>query len=132
MSPDIMEFKIDTKESYSIISPTATHIDASMAGAIETHCQSLADNGSNNYLIDLLACQGGDEQGFEALARLHEKCYSEGRSLVFTNINNGLFKQMREAQMDGALNIAPTEIEGIDIIHMEILERDLLGEEGLA
>jgi hypothetical protein len=35
----------------------------------------------------------------------------------------------KEAQLDGAINIAPTEVEGIDIISMEIIERELFDEE---
>ena len=125
-----MEFKIDTKDNYSRISTTATHIDANMAATLEARCQSLADNGSNNFLVVLSSCQSGEESGFEALAAFHENCYSEGRSLVFTNVGPEVMDAMDEAQLTGALNIAPTEQEGIDIIHMEILERDLMDEEG--
>ena len=124
-----MEFKIDTRDSYVRIAPLGGHLSVNMAAMLEERATSLADNGSENFLIDLSACQTADGAAFEALATWHETCYSEGRSLVFTGLSDKVLRIARDAQMDGAINIAPTEIEGIDLISMEILERDLFNEE---
>ena len=124
-----MEFKIDTRDTYVRIAPIGEHLSVNMAAMLEERAAQLADTGSLNFLIDLSACQTADEAAFEALATWHESCYSEGRSLVFTSLQPEVLQTAREAQMDGAINIAPTEIEAIDIISMEILERDLFNEE---
>jgi hypothetical protein len=60
---------------------------------------------------------------------MHEDSYSNSRSLVFTGIQSEVMKAMKEEELDLSLNIAPKMIEAVDIISMEILERDLLGEE---
>jgi anti-anti-sigma regulatory factor len=124
-----MEFKIDTRDTYVRIAPLGEHLGVNMAAMLEERAAQLADTGSANFLIDLSACQTGDEPAFEALATWHETSYSEGRSLVFTSLQPEVLQAAKDAQMDGAINIAPTEIEGIDIISMEILERDLFDEE---
>lgn len=124
-----MEFKIDTRESYTRIGSSAEHLDANMAAALEEKAAQLADSGSQNYLVDLSSCQSAEEAGFEALANWHEAAYSDRQSLVFFGLAQEVLAIAREAQLDGAINIAPTEIEGIDIISMEILERDLFDEE---
>ncbi|MEO6834267.1 MAG: STAS domain-containing protein [Chitinophagaceae bacterium] len=124
-----MDFKIDTTDTYVHIGVPAAALDEIMAAALEERVGQLTYYGSNNFLIDLSACQSADENGFEALATWHEQLYSEGRSLVFTGLQPGVLAVAKEAQLDGALNIAPTEIEAVDIISMEILERDLFGEE---
>lgn len=124
-----MEFKIDTRETYTRIGSAGEHLGANMAATLEERATQLTDNGSQNILIDLSSCQTADEAGFEALATWHETSYSEGNSLVFFGLQPDVLKVAREAQLDGAINIAPTEIEGIDIISMEILERDLFDEE---
>lgn len=124
-----MEFKIDTRESYTRIGSAGEHLDANMAATLEEKASRLTDSGSHNFLIDLSSCQTAEESGFEALANWHESSYSEGRSLVFTGLSAEVLRVAREAQLEGAINIAPTEIEGIDIISMEILERDLFDEE---
>jgi anti-anti-sigma regulatory factor len=124
-----MEFKIDTRETYVRIGPLGGHLSVNMAAMLEERAAQLADSGSPNFLIDLSACQTAEEAAFEALASWHESCYSDGRSLVFYGFQADVLAVAREAQMDGAINIAPTEIEAIDIISMEILERDLFDEE---
>jgi anti-anti-sigma regulatory factor len=124
-----MEFKIDTRDTYVLIAPIGEHLSVNMAAMLEERAAQLADNGPGNALIDLQACHTADEPAIEALATWHETSYSEGRSLVFTGIQPGVMEVIKEAQLDGAINIAPTEIEGIDIISMEIIERELFDEE---
>jgi anti-anti-sigma regulatory factor len=124
-----MEFKIDTRDTYVRIAPQGGHLSVNMSAMLEERAAQLADTGSPNFLIDLSACQTADEAAFESLATWHETSYSEGRSLVFTGLQPDVLNAARDAQMDGAINIAPTEIEAIDIISMEILERDLFDEE---
>jgi anti-anti-sigma regulatory factor len=124
-----MEFKIDTRDTYVRIAPLGGHLNVNMAAMLEERAAQLADTGSPNFLIDLSACQTADEAAFEALATWHENSYSEGRSLVFTGLQDAVLDVAKEAQMDGAINISPTEIEAIDIISMEILERELFNEE---
>jgi anti-anti-sigma regulatory factor len=125
-----MEFKIDTRDNYVLIETLGDHLSVNMAAMLEERASKLADTGSQNFLIDLESCQTADGAAFEALAVWHENCYSEGRSLVFTGMQRPVLAAVKEAQMDGAINIAPTEQEAIDIINMEILERDLFNEEG--
>lgn len=124
-----MEFKIDTSENYARIAPLGTNLNAIMAAAIEEHATQLAENGIPNYMIVLSACQTAENAAFESFAKWHEQCYSEGRSLVFTGLQEPVRRQLRQLELDDALNITPTEIEALDIINMEILERDLFSEE---
>jgi len=60
---------------------------------------------------------------------LHEACYNEDQSLVFTGIQPAVLGAMQQKEIDLAVNIAPTEVEAVDIISMEILERDLFNED---
>lgn len=124
-----MEFKIDTRDTYVRIAPIGEHLSVNMAAMLEERATQLAESGPGNALIDLSACQTADEAVFEALANWHETAYSEGRSLVFTGLSSAVMDVAKESQMESAINIAPTEVEGIDIISMEILERELFDEE---
>ncbi len=124
-----MEFKIDTRDTYVRIAATGSHLSVNMAAALEERASQLAESGSGNALIDLSACQTADAAAFEHLATWHENSYAEGRSLVFTGLTDAVREVASESQMDGAINIAPTEVEAIDIIAMEIIERELFDEE---
>ena len=121
-----MEFKIDTKGNYTRIMPVGSNLNAEMADNLLEQCTTLAEQGSQNYLIDLSACQTAEPTAFEGLAALHEMCYGNSQSVVFTAYNDTIKAATKAAGIDDMLNMAPTDAEAIDIISMEVLERDLM------
>jgi anti-anti-sigma regulatory factor len=124
-----MEFKIDTKETYTIITPNTACLDANLTAALSQKCAELAKNGSINYIIDLQHCITADSTSFGDLLQMHEDCYNNSCSLVFTAAQDKVFQALKDKEIDLSLNIVPKMIEAIDIISMEILERDLFSEE---
>lgn len=124
-----MEFKIDTKSSYILITPATGALNANLTVALREKARELTENGRNNFIIDLSNCSLADASAFPGLAEMHEDCYSNEQSLVFTHVQAPVLQTMKAEEIDTALNIAPTMIEAVDIVSMEILERDLFGEE---
>ncbi len=124
-----MEFKIDTKDSFTIIMPVNNRIDAKLTGALREKCAELAQKGANNFIIDLKDCGEMDGNSIEDLVTLHEECYANEQSLVYTGINKQGITVLKEQETDMLINLAPTMKEAVDIISMEILERDLFREE---
>jgi anti-anti-sigma regulatory factor len=123
-----MEFKIDTKSSYILITPVSNRLDANLSAALRQKCRELTENGRTSFIVDLHNCLDSDSSSLAGLTELHEECYSNEQSLVFTNIQTNVLQDLKRHEADTAINIAPTMIEAIDIVSMEILERDLLGE----
>jgi len=124
-----MEFKIDTKPAYTVILPLAPAFDANLSAALAEKCRELAETGSANFLIDLANCTGADVSSPGILLQLHEQCYSRGQSLVLTGLNDNVLRSFRAQGLDEVLHVAPTTAEAVDMISMEILERDILGED---
>ena len=124
-----MEFKIDTKPSYSIITPAYNVLDANLTGALRQKWEELAQSGSHNVIVDLSACSSADESALESVLTLHQDCYSSDLSLVFTNVSGDVLSVLKKKELHHTINLAPTLIEAVDIISMEILERDLFNEE---
>ena len=124
-----MEFKIDTKPTYVHITPISNMLDANLTEAITQKCTELAENGSENYIIDLHNCLEADIASPDGLEALHVNCYENNRSLVFTGLTETVSDAIKRQNLDNIINITPTLIEAIDIISMEILERDLFNEE---
>lgn len=124
-----MEFKIDTKTAYTLISPVSGMLDANLSAGLLLQCTELAEKGSQNFIINFEHATTADNKAFESLLSLHEQCYENGRSLVFTGITDEVLQQMKQTQVHLSLNIAPTLQEAVDIVSMEILERDLFNEE---
>ena len=124
-----MDFKIDTKDSFTTIMPQETEISAKMTGALVVKMEEMRQSGSKNFIIDLQQCLELDENVLQELIAMHEESYGQEQSLVFTNIKDKVLSVLKKNETDLLLNIAPTMIEAIDIVNMEILERELLGEE---
>lgn len=125
-----MQFKFDTKPTYTIVTPLADVLDDNLTGALLATLQQTPDEKATNYIIDLQNCVKADNTSRGELLRLHEWCYEHKSSLVIT----GVLPATKEALVDDtgedtALNIAPSMEEAIDIISMEILERDLMAED---
>ncbi len=124
-----MDFKIDTKDTFTLIKPLAGTINAKMADELGQKIAEMRQSGSNNFIIDLNGCPHIEHSGIAHWLALHEDCYSLGQSFVLTGIQEPVYIAMKAVDEDRMLNIAPRMDEAIDIVSMEILERDLLSEE---
>jgi anti-anti-sigma regulatory factor len=125
----IMDFKIDTRATYSIILLPNQPFDAIMAGKLLNTIRRLRQDGSENFILDFQLVHKLEYSAIEPLLMLHEQSYGSESSLVLTGLQSEVWDTLQEDDTDLHLNIAPTMQEAIDIINMEILERDILGEE---
>jgi anti-anti-sigma regulatory factor len=121
-----MEFKIDTRDTYTLLTPSAPHLDANMAAALQEKLHTLADEGQTAFVIDLMNATSADGAAFEVFVSQHEEAYEANRSLVFTGVVDGLLQQMKQERVHLTLNLTPTLEEAVDIVNMEALERELL------
>ncbi len=125
----LMDFKIDTKDTFTIITPLNEVIDAKMTGALGAKCEEMRQSGSNNFIIDLENCKTIDKTCVSELIALQGVSYDMDLSFVYTKANDEITKAIRDEDEDFIINLAPRMDEAIDIISMEILERDLFNEE---
>jgi anti-sigma B factor antagonist len=124
-----MEFKIDTKDAFCTIIPVVDKISAKLTGALGKKCADLRQSGSKNFIIDFQHAAEIDETAIKELVTMHEDSYSRNESLVFTGIHKEVMIMLKKDEADLLINIAPRMDEAIDIISMEILERDIFSEE---
>lgn len=124
-----MEFKFDTKTTYTVITPLADVLDNNLTGKLSELTKADYDNDSHNFIIDLQQCTSADNTSLGELLAVHDDCYASQRSLVLTGVQPGVLQLLQNNDNAERLNIAPTMQEAVDIISMEILERDLLSEE---
>jgi anti-anti-sigma regulatory factor len=124
-----MEFKIDAKDNYTLITPESAILDANVSDLLAAKCKILYENGSENFIVDLSNCKTANMDAFESLISFTADMYEMEHSFVFTNLNAELLRKVKDADAIDRLNYAPTFIEAVDIINMEILERDLFREE---
>ena len=124
-----MEFKIDTKDTFTTIMPLEKEINAKLTGELQVQVEKMRQSGSNNFIVNLQQCTEIDLSALLGLIGLHEESYGLAQSLVFTGMNDIIIAFLKKEETDLLINLAPTMKEAIDIVSMEILERELLGEE---
>lgn len=128
-----MKFKIDTNPSYTRILPEDGPVNATMAALLTQKCQEIQNDGPRNLIVDFSQLPDNAASDAEALfaawAQLHEMQYEKGHSLILTGFQPLLLAQIKRAELHHMLNITPTLIEAIDMVNMEMLERDLFNEE---
>jgi len=124
-----MQFKIDAKDKYTVITPESGTADANMSEALAQTCAKMTEKGSRNFIIDLQHCQSATDDALQQLAQTGADLYEQGISFVLAQVSNSLLQQIKNNDLLDALNHAPTLQEAIDIVNMEILERDLFNEE---
>lgn len=123
-----MEFKIDTKAIYTLITPQSEVLNEIMAEALCHKVKELFKDGSRNFIINLASCNSAKMDSGTALLELHQLIYNNEGSLVFTELQDPVMQSMKKEQLHLSLNITPTFLEATDIISMEVLERDLFNE----
>jgi len=124
-----MEFKIDTKDTFATIMPLEQEISAKLTGELWGKLEEMWQSGSKNFIVDLQPCVEIEKTAVKDLVGLHELSYGQGQSLVWTGMCDKILHGLKEAEADQLLNIAPTMAEAVDIVSMEILERELMSEE---
>jgi len=123
-----MKYNIDTKENFDIITPINDLFDQNLAEEIQQFLSaSILKNRS--AIIDFSSIQSIENNLNQTIIDWHHKMYDSNLSFALCEMNDEVKKSMQENDEFDILNITPKQIEAIDIVAMEGLERELLGDE---
>ena len=123
-----MKYKIDTRENFDIITPLYADFDTILAEQFNELVDDSRVNG-RSLLIDLMNVNDMDASAWQKMETLHHEMYNDNLSLIICHVHSPSKKIIAELELEHVLNITPTMEEAIDLISMEGLERELLGEE---
>jgi len=121
-----MNFKIDTKEKFTVITPEMDLLDANIAGELwKTATMRLAEP-PRNVIINLRNVKKANEDAINDLVRLQQHFYDNRASFVICEVAKGLMPFFESEDLPDVLNITPTESEAWDIVQMDEIERELM------
>jgi anti-anti-sigma regulatory factor len=123
-----MEFKIDTKEKILVIQPQISSLDANLADAFVKEITERPELEGRNLILDMILVSNTDEAGLQAILTVYNQQYDSSMSCALTGLNSDLLQKIKVAD-ENVVNLAPTMLEAIDLVMMEDLERELLGDE---
>ena len=124
-----MEVKTDTKEKFHVIRVETSSLSANMAAALNRQLLELLKDNIKNVVVNLSRMANIEEEAAETLVRTQQKFYEAEASFVICELQKNVEAFLDEKELLELMNVTPTESEAYDIVQMEEIERDLLGED---
>ena len=124
-----MLVKIDTREKFHVITLNSTNIAANMTAELKDSLHAQLKTPVKNVVMNLSNIQSVEPAAAEVLANLQQYFYENNASFVFCEIQKPVEDFLESHELLEFLNTTPTESEAWDIVQMEEIERELLGDE---
>jgi anti-anti-sigma factor len=124
-----MQLKIDTKEHFSILRPLVTHIDDNMADELAALCLTYLDKNIKNVILNLNQISLIGAKATIIIIKLQQSFYKRNASFLICELKPNIREIIEKSGFSESFNYAPTESEASDIIQMEEIERELMGNE---
>ena len=123
-----MNVKIDTKERFSAITLQETKLSANMTEELGDLLLPYLQKDIPHLVLNMTNIQTIDDVAGEKVASLQQQFYENNCSFLICSIQKNVEQKLDELGLLEEMNITPTESEAWDIVQMEEIERELLGE----
>ena len=120
-----MNFTIEEKDKYTLVTSNAEKLDTTCAPELKSELVYLNKTGVKNMVIDLAKTRYCDSSGLSALLVANRLCKSVDGMFVLTGMQEPVLKLVQISQLESVLTIAPTLSEGVDLLYMQVIEKDI-------
>jgi anti-anti-sigma factor len=124
-----MNVKFDTKEKFHVITPQEHSLSVNMTEEMRSLLLSCLEKPEKNVVLSLKEVAELDEETATMLAELQQEFYDNKASFVICELKPNVEQWLDEKELLEVMNVTPTESEAWDIVQMEEIERELLGDE---
>ena len=124
-----MNVKIDTKEKFTVITPQDAHLTAIMTEDITADLLPYLQKDIPHIILNMSSVEKIDDKAGEIIASLQQEFYENNCSFVICALQPEVESHLDKLEILEVLNVTPTESEAWDILQMEEIERELLGDE---
>jgi len=121
-----MEFKIDTREKFTTITPLQENIPANITGEIEDVCRNILDGEIKNVILNFKNVQTLELPVAKSLVEIRMLFFEQNASFVICEMQKEIQQFFEKNDLLEPLNITPTESEAWDMVQMEEIEREYL------
>lgn len=121
-----MNFKIDTKEKFTVITPQVPELTANLTEELTQISGDCLQSDIKNVVVNLKNVDSIDETAATNLQTLQQSFYENNNSFVICEMRSAVQKTLEQLELFESMNITPTESEAWDIVQMEEIERDLM------
>ena len=123
-----MSFKIDTKEKFTVITPQTEGFDANIAEALWEAATLRINEPYGNVIVNMQGIFEANAAAVNDLASLQQHFHAAKKSFVLCHVQPEVLTVIKNEDLIENLNLTPTESEAYDIVQMEEMERELMGD----
>ena len=124
-----MNVKIDTKEKFVVITPTETKLSVIMTAELAKMMLSYIQKDIPHIVLNFKDVMEIDEASCKILADVQHNFYEANCSCVICGLQKTVEDSLDEFGILELLNVTPSESEAWDIVQMEEIEREILGDD---
>jgi anti-anti-sigma factor len=124
-----MDVKTSTKEKFHAISVASEALTANMAANLHQQLLPLLQHDVRNVILNMEHVAALEEPAAEVLVKLQQHFYEQNASFVVCSLQPQVEDFLDKTDLLELMNVTPTESEAWDIVQMEEIERELLGDE---
>jgi len=124
-----MQVKIDTREKFHAITIQEPSLAANMTEDLQQCLLPLLQKDVKNVVLILKDIAEVDNTAAECLVRVQQTFYDNGASFVICELTPAVEKSLEDSGLLELMNVTPTESEAWDIVHLEEVEREMLGDD---
>ena len=123
-----MNVKIDTKEKFTVIKPKEALLSANMTVEIENLLLAYINKETPHVILNLADVTAIEEPAAEKIATVQQLFYEKNCSFIVCEMKDAVEEVFEKEDLMEMMNVTPTESEAWDIVQMEEIERELLGD----
>ncbi len=120
-----MKFTVDKHEKYVLIKLNENKLNSLISPQLKSELILSNTEGQRNIILDLSNVKYSDSSGLSSLLVGHRICKNSDGIFILTGINENISRLIAISQLENILNIVGSVDEGIDLIFMEEIEKEL-------
>ena len=124
-----MNVKIDTKEKFTVITPKEEVLSVNMTEELGRLLVVYMQKDIPHVILNLKEVKMIEEKAAESLVLVQQQFYENNHSFVICEMQKPVEETLDNEQLLELMNVTPSESEAWDIVQMEEMERELLGDE---
>ena len=114
-----MNFKIDTREKFTVITPDSDFLADNLAAPLFASIEDVKQSDTKNIILNLKNINAIETDTAQKIAQHQQSFYEENISFVVCEMQSSVEDVFEKAELMDTLNYTPTESEAWDIIQME-------------
>ena len=120
-----MKFAVDKHEKYILIKLNESKLNSLITPQLKSELILINTEGQRNIIMDLSQVRFADSSGLSSLLVGHRLCKNANGVFILTGLCEAVSRLITISQLDSVLSIVPTAEEGVDLIFMEEIEKEL-------